>query len=88
MKNLQPLIYVIVISAFFIAGCLPEEQKQLSEGEKLYRAKCTSCHRLLPIEDYPLEKFQEYIGKYGKEMTDEEKEILLETIKKVKSYKQ
>jgi hypothetical protein len=74
-----------VTCALFFGGCLPEEQKQFSEGEKLYRAKCTSCHRLLPIEDYPLEKFEEYIGKYGKEMTDEEKEFLLEMIKKVKS---
>ena len=32
--------------------------------------------RLLPPEDYSLEKFSEYIEKYGKEMTPEEKSRL------------
>ena len=57
-----------------ISGCVPEEQ---SAGYKLYSAKCSSCHRLLPPENYPLEKLGQYIEKYGKEMTANEKNKLL-----------
>ena len=55
-------------------GCVTEEQ---SEAYKLYAAKCSSCHRLLPPENYTVEKFKEYIEKYGKEMTTEEKARLI-----------
>lgn len=69
-------------AAILLSGCVPEAEK--SEAYRLYSAKCSSCHRLLPPEDYPLEKFSEYIEKYGKEMTAEEKEKLLGYLKEYK----
>ena len=52
--------------------------KELSEGDRLYRAKCTSCHRLLKPKDYPDEKWQEAVKKFGKKLTDEERKKILE----------
>ena len=66
-------------------GCAPDEEQ--SAAYKLYSAKCSSCHRLLPPEDYPLEKLSEYVEKYGKEMTAEEKEMLIGALKEYKSKK-
>lgn len=66
----------IFSAVILLAGCIPDEKQ--SEVYKLYSAKCSACHRLLPPEDYPPEKFREYIEKYGKEMSLEEKTRLLE----------
>ena len=71
-------------AGLFLAGCVPEEK---SEGYRLYSAKCASCHRLLPPESYSLSKFSEYIEKYGKEMTAEEKNKLLDGLKIYKEQK-
>lgn len=75
------LLVLIFSLTWLISGCVPEEQ---SEAYKLYSAKCSSCHRLLPPENYTLEKFKEYIEKYGKEMTLEEKTELLNGLRKYK----
>lgn len=79
------------IFSLSLSGCVPDDpvtaQVVKSEGYRLYAAKCSACHRLLPPERYSIEKFQEYIDKYGKEMTSEEKESLLGALKEYKSKK-
>ncbi|OGB88546.1 hypothetical protein A3H38_02745 [candidate division WOR-1 bacterium RIFCSPLOWO2_02_FULL_46_20] len=77
---------LIFSSALLISGCVPDEEQ--SAAYKLYSAKCSSCHRLLPPEDYPLEKFGEYIEKYGKELTPEEKTRLLDGLRAYKKLKE
>lgn len=72
----------IFSAAILLAGCVPEEQ---SAAYKLYSAKCSSCHRLLPPEDHSLEKLSEYVDKYGKEMSVEEKAMLINGLKEYKS---
>lgn len=80
--NCKPVYCLAFIfsAAILLSGCVPEDlpagQAGKSEAYKLYSAKCSSCHRLLPPEDYSLEKLSEYIEKYGKEMTPEEKSRL------------
>jgi len=80
------LLVLIFSSALLISGCVPDEEQ--SAAYKLYSAKCSSCHRLLPPEDYPLEKFGEYIEKYGKELTPEEKTRLLDGLRAYKKLKE
>ena len=50
---------------------------QMSNGEKLYRAKCSSCHRVIEPVEHGEEEWRQYVDKYGKKMTDEEKRIVL-----------
>jgi mono/diheme cytochrome c family protein len=76
----------IFSAAILLAGCVPDEEQ--SAAYKLYSAKCSSCHRLLPPEDYSLEKFGEYIEKYGKEMTPDEKTRLLDGLRAYKKLKE
>ncbi|MHC4642275.1 MAG: c-type cytochrome [Planctomycetota bacterium] len=51
---------------------------QMSGGEKLYRAKCSSCHSVIAPGNHDEEQWCLYVDKYGKKMTDEEKRIVLE----------
>ena len=69
------------IFSLLLSGCIPEAQR---EGGKLYAAKCSSCHRLLPPTDYSLDKFGAYIEKYGKGLTAEEKGRIMDFLKAVK----
>ena len=50
----------------------------MSPAEVLYRAKCSSCHRLLKRQGYDDKQWSRHIHKYGKRMTAQEKELLLE----------
>ena len=44
----------------------------------LYSAKCASCHRLLPPEDYSAQTWRHYVDKYGKKLTDVQKQQMLD----------
>ena len=52
--------------------------KNFSNSEILYRGKCSSCHNLIEPTRFDKEAWHLYIDKYGQEMKDEEKELLLE----------
>jgi recombinational DNA repair protein (RecF pathway) len=61
-----------------LSGCKDEDYAKLlnSEGYKLYSSKCTSCHSLIPPQKHSIEKFKEYMERYGKGMTEYEKSKL------------
>lgn len=67
-----------------ICGCSsPPPQSHLTSNpnKRLYSAKCGSCHRLLPPQDYSAETWVHYVDKYGKQMTDQEKQQVLNYLK-------
>lgn len=84
--NFKPVYFSVFLfsAALLLAGCVPDEKP---EAYKLYSAKCSACHRLLPPDDYPMEKLSEYIEKYGKEMTAEEKFKLLNGLREYRKIK-
>jgi hypothetical protein len=51
--------------------------REMSYGERMYRAKCSSCHNVIAAEDHDPEKWRLYVERYGQEMTDEEKRTVL-----------
>ena len=61
----------------FLYGCSAPANLSSSPEQALYSAKCGSCHRLLPPPDYTLAVWQDYVDKYGKKMTDLEKQQVL-----------
>ena len=61
----------------FVYGCV-KIAKPMSDGQVLYRAKCSSCHNIIAPSRYDKEDWQLYLDKYGKKMTDEEKRAVLE----------
>ncbi|MEW6456124.1 MAG: hypothetical protein AB1410_05335 [Acidobacteriota bacterium] len=73
------LFLILMILLFSCASVVPKTR--MSEGEKLYRSKCTVCHNLVPPSKFSFEKWNEYIEKYGKELNQLEKEFIINYLK-------
>lgn len=58
---------------FLVAGCVT-----LSQGERLYRSRCSACHMLIPPREYSQEGWRYAVDRYGKHLTASEKEEVLE----------
>jgi cytochrome c5 len=71
------LWFIGMASLFVLVYGCQNMAVQMSDGEKLYRAKCSSCHRVIAPGDHEEEEWRLYVEKYGKKMTDEEKRIVL-----------
>jgi len=66
-----------------LSGCsTPAERPPVQAGQILYSAKCASCHRLLPPEDYTSDVWQEYVSKYGKQMAEAQRQEILNYLQK------
>jgi cytochrome c5 len=62
-----------------IPGCSPkasDKNQPMSQGEKLYRGNCATCHRLLAPEEHDGPTWEAYIEKYGKRLSPEEKKLV------------
>ncbi len=51
---------------------------EMSGGEMLYLAKCSSCHNIIEPSHHNKETWEIYVDEYGKKMTDEEKQAVLQ----------
>ncbi len=51
---------------------------QMSDGEKLYRSKCSSCHNIIEPGRHNNETWKKYVDEYGEKMTIEEKQLVLQ----------
>ena len=51
---------------------------QMSDGEKLYRAKCSSCHNIIEPDRHDRQTWDKYVDEYGRKMTIEEKQLVLD----------
>lgn len=73
-----------LVSAMLLSGCMAAAKPVFAEAQDpdlLYRAKCTACHRLYPPRKFTYQKFEAYITKYGKNLSDEERQGLLDYLK-------
>ena len=74
----------ILASVIFLLGCMAAAKQVNAEArdpDLLYRAKCAACHRVYPPQKYTYQKLQAYVTKYGKGLSDEERQRLLEYLK-------
>lgn len=73
-------IFVLLLqSCILMYGCSNTAGSSVTaDGYSLYASKCGSCHRLLPPEDYSTERWRLYVDKYGKKMTQLEKQTVLD----------
>ena len=68
-------------SYLFICGCstAPERGSSTDQSDQLlYSAKCGSCHYLISPQEHDIETWVHYVHKYGKQMTDEEKQQVID----------
>ena len=71
----------IVAALTLVHGCV-SLTAELSEGERLYRAKCSSCHRLIGPEEHGAPAWRHYVDEYGQPLTSDEKHRILEFLTK------
>jgi cytochrome c5 len=76
-KKFLLLMFGAVGLSISIHGC-QSVAVQMSDGEMLYRAKCSSCHNIIEPNRYNNETWQKYVDEYGKKMTIEEKQLVLQ----------
>jgi len=72
---------ILLQSYLFMCGCSTPANSvnpPESAAKSLYSSKCTSCHSLLPPQDYTVDTWRLYVEKYGKKMTQMEKQTVLD----------
>lgn len=74
-------LFIILTILAFSSVAFAAKKSPMTEGERLYRRKCASCHRLLPPKKYSDEKWEEYVIKYGKKIKEQDKQKILEYLK-------
>ncbi len=66
------------LCALLLLGCAAKNSRsahEMTEGERLYRANCASCHSLRNPADYTDEQWVKYVAKYGEKLNlSEEKQ--------------
>jgi len=65
-----------ILIAVFIHGCV-SATAHMSQGEKLYRANCSSCHRLIEPEEHDAATWGHYVEEYGPNLDDATKRQIL-----------
>ncbi len=76
-KKLWIWLPALLITLQLLYSC-QDYAKNFSDSEILYRGKCSSCHNLIEPGRFDKETWHLYIDKYGQEMTEEEKQSLLD----------
>ena len=70
-----------ILLQLYLYGCSAPtdmEAPPFSADHSLYSAKCGSCHRLLPPQDYSAQTWRHYVDKYGKKLTEAQKQQMLD----------
>ena len=67
--------------AMLVWGCQSEQQfsayHNMPSGERLYRARCASCHMLVAPESHSDPEWAFYVEKYGRNMSPTEKQLVI-----------
>jgi len=84
MKRLLALaIWPLFVLPILLAGGLGCESggqlksSKMSPGEKLYRARCASCHRLIDPKSQTDDEWPEYVEQYGKKLNTADQALIL-----------
>ena len=71
-------VLICVAAALFVLHGCASLTAELGEGERLYRANCSSCHRLIRPEEHDAPAWRHYVDEYGQALTHEEKRLILD----------
>lgn len=76
---------LVLVLIMLLSGCMaaagPVNKVMTGTPGSLYRVKCAACHRIYPPENYTYQKLQSYATKYGKGLSVDERQRLLEYLK-------
>lgn len=73
-------LFIIPLLLLSGSGCDSGQlhSTNMSPAEKLYRARCASCHRLRKPESQTDDEWVVYVDKYGKKLNENEKNLILQ----------
>ena len=75
----QWAVWLVVAAAILtlIYGCA-SVTAEMGAGERLYRGKCSSCHRLIGPEEHEASTWRHYVDEYGSKLHEDEKRSILQ----------
>jgi hypothetical protein len=76
-EKLLPWLLGVIGLLALVYGC-QNIAVEMSRGEMLYNAKCSSCHNLIEPSRHDKKTWDIYVDKYGRKMTDQEKRVVLQ----------
>lgn len=73
------ILLVLLQSYLLMCGCLgPAGRTEAKDpGRSLYAAQCGACHRLIEPHEQPPDVWQQYVTKYGRRLSADEKQVIL-----------
>jgi mono/diheme cytochrome c family protein len=74
---MRPALFIAMLATAACAG-VGRGGTGSSQGERLYRAKCASCHRLRQPDEHTIEGWERGLAKHGPQahLTDDEREAI------------
>ncbi len=76
--------FALVQAVLVIVACSCSDLAvNFSDGQTLYHAKCSSCHNIIAPDSHNEQQWQFYVEKYGKKMTDEQKQTMMNYLLRV-----
>ncbi|HEY4717041.1 MAG TPA: cytochrome c [bacterium] len=76
---LQAKYLLIVLGPLCLAcSSLIKSTDKISDGERLYRSKCSACHMLIERERLSKEGWKAAVEKYGAKLTEEDRSKILQ----------
>lgn len=76
--------FASITGIMLFAGCLGYiKGTQMSEGERLYRSRCSACHMLIKRSALSKEGWEIAVKRYGAKLKEREKELIIEYLTEV-----
>ncbi len=78
----RPIVALTVAAAAALACAAPAPHGEAAAGERLYRSKCSACHRASPPASRDAASWAEVLGKMAPKakLTDDERARILEYV--------
>lgn len=75
-------IWLLIAICSLLLGCSGYMKgAKISEGERLYRSRCSACHMLISRDALSGEGWELAVKRYGAKLKDEEKKKILDYLK-------
>ena len=76
IRMLATCLVGIVAFLVLLQGCA-SVTANMSEGERLYRGNCASCHRLIAPDEHDVAAWRHYVDEYGAKLDESKKRRIM-----------
>lgn len=72
------IFYIMTLTPLLLRCTGYIRDTELSEGEKLYRSRCSACHMLIEKNELSKDGWELAVKRYGDKLKEEDKRKILE----------